>query len=271
MGYLIKTGRAFYSLALVVYGIQQFYFGTFRNVFFSPYQEHLPLLNILAYLFGFYLVASGVLILVGKRGKKAALLIASVFLILFMCTHLTYELISEPNKIYHLGLWVNPLKLLALSGGAFVVAASFRDDSITNRVYRFLSRLTPYGNLFFLFTITAFGIGHFMYAAYLDKTLPAYFPDPLFWVYFSGAALVGAGVMIILNVRIRIVSLLLALMLFLWFWIMHLPGAIAEPAARRGEYPASAADALAFCGIAILIAFTLSNQKWVDDIEKWQV
>src|SRR5687767_15015814 len=114
MSYLIKTGRAFYSLALIVYGIQQFYFGNFRNVFFSPYQIQLPFLNILVYLFGLYLVVSGILLFVEKKGNKVALLLGAVFLFLFVCTHLTYELISEPNKIYHLGLWVNPLKELAL-------------------------------------------------------------------------------------------------------------------------------------------------------------
>jgi uncharacterized membrane protein YphA (DoxX/SURF4 family) len=269
MSYLIKTGRTFYALALIVYGIQQFYFESFRNVFFSPYQNYLPLLNILAYLFGIYLIVSGVLIIAERKGKEASLILAAVFLVLFICTHLTYELISEPNIIYHLGLWVNPLKELALCGGAFVVAGSFSKDELARGGFRFLNSLIPYGNLFFLFTITAFGIGHFMYAVYLVKTIPAWIPDHLFWVYFSGTALIASGVTIILGLRIKIVALLLALMLFLWFWIMHLPGAIAQPAFERGEYVASAADALAFSGIAMLIALTLQEQKWITKIESW--
>lgn len=270
MNYIVKTGRAFYSLALIVYSMMQFYFGDFRNVFFSPYQKELPFLNILAWLFGIYLLLTAVLIFTEKNGKNVASLMGTVFLMLFLGTQLTYELISEPNKIYHLGLWVNPLKELALSGGAFVVAGSFPDDKHAKGVWRFLNRLTPYGNLFFLFTMTAFGIGHLMYAEYLVKTVPAWFHDHLFWVYFSGTALIAAGVAIILDIRMRMVALLLAFMVFLWFWFIHIPGAISQPLANRGEYVVSAADALAFSGIALLIAFTMQRQQWVHKIENWK-
>jgi uncharacterized membrane protein YphA (DoxX/SURF4 family) len=267
MSYLIKTGRAFYSLALIVYSMMQFYFGDFRNVFFSPYQKGLPFLSILAWLFGIYLLISAGLVLVGKNGKKTASLLGAVFLMLFLGTHLTYELISEPNKIYHLGLWTNPLKELALAGGAFVVAGSFPDNKNEKGAWRFLSRLTPYGNLFFLFTMTAFGIGHLIYAEYLVKTVPAWLHDHLFWVYFSGTALVAAGVAIILDIRMKIVALLLAVMVFLWFWFIHIPGAISQPLANRAEYVVSAADALAFSGISLLIAVTMQKQRWISKIE----
>ena len=270
MNYLIKTGRVFYSLALIVWGIQQFYFGTFRDVFFSPYQKYLPFLNILAWLFGVYLIVSGVLMLTEKRGKKATLLLGAVFLMLFLCTHLTYELISEPNKIYHLGLWATSLKEIALCGGAFVVAGSFESGYITKGIFIFLNRFVPYGNLFFLFTMTCFGIGHLMYGPLLENIVPAWCADHLFWVYFSGVALTAAGIAIILGIRIRVVSLLLALMIFCWFWMVHLPSAIAHPVFERGNLLASAFDALAFSGIAIIIAFTMPNQKWVSKIENWK-
>jgi hypothetical protein len=267
MNFLIKTGRAFYSLALIVYGIQQFYFGNFRNVFFSPYQDRLPFLNILAYLFGLYLLVSGVLIFNAKRAKKVSLLLGGVFLVLFLSTQLTYELISEPNKIYHLGLWADPLKEVALCGGAFVVAGSFQDDGVARGVYRFLNSVTPYGNLFFLFTMTSFGIAHLIYGPYLVNDVPAWWPDHLFWVYFTGVALTGAGVAIILGIRIRVVSLLLALMTFLWFWMVHIPGGVTHPVFNRGDLLASAFDALSFSGISLIIALTMQEQKWISNIE----
>jgi uncharacterized membrane protein len=223
MNYLIKTGRAFYALAIIVYGLQQLYFGTFRDVFFSPYQNYLPLLRVIAWLFGVYLIVAGALLFTRKYGKKAALILGAVFLLLFVGTHLSYELISEPNKIYHLGLWAVPLKEIALCGGAFVVAGSFQAETPTGGVYQILDSITPYGNLFFLFTMTCFGIGHLIYGPMLSGIVPEWCPDHLFWVYFAGIALVGSGVAIILSIRIRAVSLLLALMIFLWFWMVHLP------------------------------------------------
>jgi len=265
---LIITGRAFYASALIVYGLQQFYFGTFRDVFFSVYQQHLPFLNILSYLFGLYLVITGTLILVPGKGRKASLVLGGVFMALFLGTHMTYELISEPNKLYHLGLWTTPLKELALAGCAFVVAQSFGTDPIGRK--SFLEKLAPYGNLFFLYTITSYGISHIIYAPYLTGMVPKWMANHLFWVMLTGITLSAGGIAIILGIRIRIIALLLSLQIFLWVWLVHVPGTLAIPlAADRGNLLASAFDALAFSGAALLIALTMKKQQWVEDIEKW--
>lgn len=261
-------GRAFYASALIVYGVQQLYFGTFRDVFFSVYQQHLPLLNVLSYIFGVYLMATGILIFVPGKGKKASLILGGVFMALFLGTHMTYELISEPNKLYHLGLWATPLKELALAGGAFVVAYSFGTEPAFKK--GFLDKLMPYGNLFFLYTITSYGIAHIIYAPFLTSTVPKWMANHLFWVMLTGITLTAGGIAIILGIRIRIIALLLFLKIFLWVWLVHVPGTLSTPLAdNRGNLLASAFDALAFSGTSLLIALTMKKQQWVEDIEKW--
>jgi hypothetical protein len=266
---LINLGRAFYAVALIVYGFQQLYFGTFRDVFFSIYQDHLPLLKVFAYIFGVYLIATGVLIFVPGKGKKASLLLGGVWMTLFLGTHMTYELISEPNKLYHLGLWATPLKELALAGGAFVVAFSFKNDLFLKK--GFLEKLMPYGNLFFLYTITSYGISHIIYAPYMVDIVPKGMANPLFWINLTGLAMLASGIAVILGIRIRIIMLLLSLMIFLWVWLVHVPGTLSHPiAAYRGNLLASTFDALAYSGVALLIALTMKKQQWVEDIENWK-
>ncbi|MFD0749946.1 hypothetical protein ACFQZS_07325 [Mucilaginibacter calamicampi] len=265
---LIIAGRTFYALALMVYGLQQLYFGTFRDVFFSPYQQHLPLLNVLSYIFGIYLIATGVLIFIPGKGRKASLVMGGVFLSLFLCTQVPYQLISQPISIYHIGLWTAQLKELALAGGAFVVAYSFGTDYVLKE--NFLEKLAPYGNLFFLTTMTSFGISHILYGTFLVGIVPKWLPEHLFWVTFTGITLTAGGLAIILGLRIRIIALLLSLQIFLWLWMVHVPGTLSKPfAANRGNLLASAFDALAFSGIALLIALTMKKQKLVEDIENW--
>ncbi|WP_020597614.1 hypothetical protein [Spirosoma panaciterrae] len=268
MKQLVQIGRAFYAVALFVYGCQQVYFGSFRDVFFSVYQHHLPFLNAFATLFGFYLIVTGALLFVPSTRKKAALLLGGIWLLLFLGTHMTYELISEPNKLYHLGLWTTPLKELALAGGAFVVAYSFRTPS-TGKL-ALLEKIMPYGNLFFLYTMTSYGISHIIYAEFLESTVPNWMANHLFWVNLTGIALTASGIAIILGIRIRIIALLLSLMIFLWFWLVHVPGALGDPVGNRGNLLASAFDALAYSGVALLIGLTMPRQKWVEDIESWQ-
>jgi uncharacterized membrane protein YphA (DoxX/SURF4 family) len=270
----ISTGRMFYSLALIIYGIQQFVYGDFRNVFFPPWQQHLPLLIVWAYLFGLYLIASAILIITGKNAQNAALILGGAFLFLFCFLHIPYELISEPNKTYHFGLWVNPLKELALSGGAFVIAGSFRSENMPELhrsiFLKTLDKIAPYGNIFFAFTMTGFGIGHFMYVQFVSKTVPSWMPDPVFWTCFAGVALMAGGICILLNIRLKIIALFLSLMIFLWFWLLHLPGVFSYQGDDRRNILASAFDALAFSGIALVIAFTLKRQKWIEDIENYE-
>ena len=268
MNQLIRIGRAFYAVALIVYGCQQVYFGTFRDVFFSVYQQHLPFLNVFAWLFGLYLIITGVLLVVSTAGQKAALLLGAVWLALFLGTHLTYELMAEPNKLYHLGLWTTPLKELALAGGAFVVAYSF--ETPRTGTLAVLEKIMPYGNLFFLYTITSYGISHLIYAEFLVNTVPDWMANPLFWVNLTGIALTASGIALILGMRIRIIAGLLSLMIFLWFWLVHVPGAWSNPVANQGNLLASAFDALAYSGVALLIGLTMKQQKWVADIERWR-
>lgn len=235
MKYFIKTGQVFYALGLIVYGLQQFYFCSFRNVFFSAYEKHLPFLNVLAWLFGIYLVASGVFILIGKRVLVASTILGFVFLFLFFTTQLPYEIFTEPYSNY-LALWVNPLKEVALAGGAFVVAGSMPDYTPGNRFLKALNKLIPYGNLFFIFTMTCFGIAHISSAQRLSSIVPAWWPHPLFWVYFTGVALVGSGLAIMLAIRIRVISLFLALMIFSWVWMVHVPAGLSILYMKEGTY-----------------------------------
>jgi uncharacterized membrane protein YphA (DoxX/SURF4 family) len=262
---MIKTGRYFYATALVVYGIQQFVYGDFRNVFFPPWQSHLPVLMIWAYIFGICLIGAGSAIIFGKKAREASLILGGIFLFLFCFLQIPYELISEPNKSYHLGVWADALKELALAGGAFVVAGSFPGGNTNSPdkpgIIRLLEKFIPLGAIFFCFTMATYGIGHFLYAEYMTKLLPAWVPDHMFWVYFTGVALTGAGSFIILNIRTKVIATLLGMMIFLWIFIVHLPRAIANTLFDRGNEVSSTCDALAFSGIAFLIAFAAQPKE----------
>jgi uncharacterized membrane protein YphA (DoxX/SURF4 family) len=264
MEYIIKISRAFYGIAIVVYGIQQLYYGDFRNVQLPPWQYHIQALNIVAYVTGAGLIIAGFAIIFERKARQASLILGGIFLLLCCFVHVPYELISEPNKTYHLGLWESTLKELALAGGAFIVAGSF-DAAQTNihqkdTIIKILEKLAAYGHIFFCITITTFGIAHFMYLNSIAAMVPAYMPDPTFWAYFAGVALIGSGVFIILDIRKRTIAVLLGTMLFLWFIFLHIPGAIKNPTIDRGNDVASAFDALAFSGTAFLIALT-SNKR----------
>jgi uncharacterized membrane protein YphA (DoxX/SURF4 family) len=264
----IQIGRIFYAIALLAYGTEQFAYGNFRHVLFPVWQFAIPFLPFWAYLFGAGLILAALAIIFQKKPREVSLVLASVFLVLFCLAHVPYELISEPNHTYHLGLWTDPLKELAYAGGAFVMAGTFHPDNRHGKkqfIFPLLERLIPVGSILFCITMTSFGIMHFMYLDSVTKMVPAWIPDPLFWTCFAAVALIGSGTCIILNIRRKFIAILLSLMIFLWLLLLHIPSAARHHAPGRSNEISSAFDALLFCGVALLIAFGVRYQTG-DDI-----
>jgi len=73
-------------------------------------------------------------------------------------------------------------------------------------------------------------------------------------MYFCGAALLGSGIAIILKIKVRLFAALLGTMIFIWFISLHIPRVIASPASDMAGEIASACLALAYGGIAFVIA-----------------
>ena len=84
--------------------------------------------------------------------------------------------------------------------------------------------------------------------------VPSWIPFHLPWLYFTGAALLGSGVAIILKIKRGLIAALLGTMIFIWFIILPMPRVIASPAVDMGDEITSAMLVLAYSGIAFVIA-----------------
>lgn len=261
---IIQVGRSFYGIALVVYGIQQFVYADFRPVFVPAWQSFLPGLFLWAYIFGIGLIAAGFAVIVEKKGREVSLILGSILLALFCFVHVPYELISDPYS-KHLALWTNALKELALAGGAFVMAGSFYKETKKAQKNSVLlstaEKVIPFGKVFFSITMMSFGIVHFLYAETVAKLVPGWIPFPLFWTYLAGVLLIGSGAAICLSIKTKQIAVLLGLSIFLWLLLLHIPRAIATPFTDRGNEVSSAFDALAFSGIAFVIALSGTKKE----------
>lgn len=255
---LVKISRCFYGTGISVYGIQQVVYGDFRPAILPPsWPAWMHAYGICAYIIGVALIAAGTFILLDKKTGIISLLLGTLLLILLTGFQFPFTIFVQPNKPYHLGLWISPLEELALSGGAFVVAGLYKNDLKLlpeNYFFRLAEKFIPLGRVFFCTTIVLFGICHFFYTSSVASLVPAWFPDPVFWAYFAGIALIGSGVAIILEIKTRRIALLLSLMLILWVIILHIPRAIAYPFTENGNEITSVFEALAYSGSALGIS-----------------
>jgi uncharacterized membrane protein YphA (DoxX/SURF4 family) len=254
MANLSNIGLIFYGIAIAGIGFQTIYYSDFNPILLPPHHFWIHGFVILAYISGTMLIVAGACIVFEKKTKPISLLSGGMLLLIFCFYYIPYEFIATSNYM-DFGEWENAVKELALSSGAFVIAGCFSEKN-ENPPLRFLRKLISYGTIFFSITIISFGINHFLYAKDVSDYIPSWVPNHTFWTYFAGTALIGSGIAIILKIRPRLIAALLGTMIFIWVIILHIPRAVASPFADMGDEVTSAFLALAYSGIAFVIAGT---------------
>lgn len=147
-------------------------------------------------------------------------------------------------------MWTDALKILCLSGGAFITAIAFSEKANA------LEKFARSGKYFFALLLVIFGIDHFVYTDFVKPLVPRWIPGELFWTYVGGTALFASGVAIFINFKPTLVGILLGSMLFIWLIILHIPRAAVAPPSDNGNELTSVFQALAFSGMAFMYAST---------------
>ena len=104
-----------------------------------------------------------------------------------------------------------------------------------------------------------FGLQHLMFADFVGKLVPSYFPNGKFWAYLTGAAMIAAGISFITNIKVRLAAILLGVMLFGFILLIHLPKLAAGNAAMI-DWTRALQD-LFICLAAFLLAEIWSRQE----------
>ena len=75
----------------------------------------------------------------------------------------------------------------------------------------------------YAFILIVFGCQHFMYVDFLDHLMSSWIPWHIFFIYFTGIALIAAGVSIATNKQRWLATRLLGIMILLFIPLMHIP------------------------------------------------
>ena len=254
---LISVGRIFYAIGLIGIGVQHFIFREFITVIFPPWPSWIPGHPLWAYAAGTLLIAAGVAILFNIKGRTVAAITGAFFFLVVVVAQIPSTLTTSPS---HLGAWTVAFKALTMCGGAWLVAGSLKERGAN--LPGFLEAIMPLGRFFLPITVIAFGIEHFLYPDFVKTLVPNWIPGHLFWTYFAAVALVSSGLGIIFHFKARLAAFLLGVMIFLWFIMLHIPRAIADPRSGNGNEWTSVCEALAFSGIAFLMAAIPASSRF---------
>ena len=261
MDMLLKTGRAFYGLCIAIIGVNQLVYADFRTVFIPPWPAWRMEPGVAAYITGGLMIGAGIAMAFKKGGREVALIWAAVLVVILLCWQLPYLLFIQPNELRHFGIWAEASKALAHCGGALVLAGTFSPEDRWGGTWLNPSRLMQIGRICYSITIVEFGIDHWLYADVLGLPPPWIPGDKIIWLKFTGVALVAAGVGIATKIWIRPAAFALSAIIFIWIFTLHIPLAVMNPHGHHGNEWASAADALGYSGIALMIGCFYSRSR----------
>lgn len=248
MNGLLTAGRLFFAIAMVFFGAQFLIFVSSMSgpIPGPPWSHGVLVLDWLACV-GFIL--AGVSIASGRMGRWVAMVLG-VVLLLYGLLRYVPALVA---RVHDPGPWTVLFEILAMVGGAWVLAASFpaegrRAPSWESTVWR----LADVGRFLIAISLVVFAVQHFMYARFVATLIPAWIPARLFWAYFTGIAFVAAAVSVATKRMLGMAAKLLGTMFLLWVVLLHAPrvaGAI-----RNGNEVTSLFVAVAMCGLSFALA-----------------
>lgn len=104
-----------------------------------------------------------------------------------------------------------------------------------NLYERFLKWLPRFGEFLLALLMVYSCIMHFKFARFVAGIVPAWMPWRLFWAYFTGIALMAAGISIAARKQTRLAATLLAIMLFLFVLLIHTPSMVSSIVQKPGD------------------------------------
>lgn len=93
------------------------------------------------------------------------------------------------------------------------------------------------GMILYALVVAFFGINHFLNGTGMQNTVPSFIPGGLFWVYFTGAALIAAAIAFLVDKQTRLAGLLLAAFLIIIVLTIHLPAVLHAPDESSVRFP----------------------------------
>jgi len=184
---------------------------------------------------GALLLAIGLAFLANRQASAAANLLVAMLAASFVVQRIP-EIWASPGAGF---VWTNPAKVLALAGGALLLA---RTGAGVARVAAWLLGIF----------LVICGAQHFVYAGFVDSMVPAWIPPgQRFWTLFAAVALLAGGVGVIFPRTRRLAGLWSGVMIFLWVPLVH----VARTVELKNAFElAGVFEALALAGVAWLVA-----------------
>lgn len=253
---VIGTGHLLFALGLAGLGILSIFSGDFSYVW-EPVPMWVPWRETLAHLSGILLLAGGIGLLVKRTASPAAFILAAYLLGWVLVLHFP-RVASAPGN---LGMWLGLAEsTLSMTGGWMLFTFLASPRARTTMQFITSDRGTRLARILFGLACLILGMSHFVYGPGTASMVPAWLPYRLGFAYLTGAGHFACGLGILCGVFPRLAAALEASMISVFVLLVHIPGAIADPASRMQWTMVFIATAMA--GAVWVIAMSLQDRAW---------
>lgn len=226
---IASFGHMYFAVTMIALGIMGLSKGAFVPIW-TGVPKGLPARVALAYLCAVVSLGSGIGLL-WSRAAGIASRVLLAWLVLWMLAFRVPLILRAPTSS---GAWWACGEVAVMMAGSWILVVWFSDDRGgkgpgfgTGEKALAIARVL-YGS-----GLITFGVAHFTFLERTVGMVPNWLPWHLGWAYFTGGALVAAGVAVIVGVWARLAAMLSAVELSLFTVLVWVPVLVAGPDADQ--------------------------------------
>jgi uncharacterized membrane protein len=219
-----------------------------------------------AYFVGVALIAAALSLSLKRYLRLTGMLVALMFFLFVLTMHIP-GVVEHPRDRF---FWAIAFRDLTFGSGALALAAAMTPASSRNH-YR--AAITV-ARVFIGVALIVYGVEHFLHPGFapgvpLAKVMPAWVPLPHLWAYLTGAVLLIAGIVILINRYTREAAGLAGLVMVLLTAFLYVPIlATARSAADIVVGLNYVFDTMLLGGAVLLLALNFSQYRMTPEVEQ---
>lgn len=256
-------GHAFYAATMIALGVLGLRHGEFTAIW-SGVPEHMPGRHAVAYLCAVICLGSGLGLLWSRTAVLSARALLG-YLALWMLLFRLPLIFRAPAETV---TWWACGETAVMMAGAWVLAVAFAHDG-DGAWPRFATgeRGLAIARVIYGLGLIPFGIAHFTYLERTASMVPGWLPWHVAWAYFTGSALIAAGVALVIGVFLRLAAVLSTAEMALFTLLVWGPIIVSRPdASQWNEF----VDSVALTAAAWVVAESFRGIPWLAGVRTGQ-